>query len=164
VENYFSQILNVHRASGVRQREIRTAEPLESEHRPFEAKIAIAKLKRYKSQGTDRILAELIQAGSEIVHSEIHELLNSIWNTEKLPDQWKESILIPIHKKGDKTDCSNYRGISLLTPSYKMLLNILLSRLISYVGEIIGDHQCGFRRNTSTTDKIFFIRKILEKK
>jgi hypothetical protein len=54
----------------------------------------------------------LIQAGGEILHSEIHELINSIWNTEKLPDQWKESIIIPIHKKGDKSDCSNYRGMS----------------------------------------------------
>jgi hypothetical protein len=52
----------------------------------------------------------------------IHELINSIWNTEKLPDQWKESIIIILfHKKGDKTDCSNYRGISLLSTSYNIL-------------------------------------------
>jgi hypothetical protein len=54
--------------------------------------------------------------------------------------QWKESIVVPIHKKGDKTDCSNYRGISSLSTSYKMLSNILFSRLIRYVDEIIGDH------------------------
>jgi sorting nexin-29 len=71
---------------------------------------------------------------------------------------------MPIYKKGDKMDCSNYRGISLLSTSYKILSNILLSRLAPYVDEIIGDHQCEFRRNRSTTDQIFFIRQILEKK
>jgi hypothetical protein len=81
-----------------------------------------------------------------------------------LPDQWKESIIVPVHKKGDKSDCSNYRVISLLSTSYKILSNILLSRLRPYIDEIIGDHQCGFRRNRSTTDQIFCIRQILEKK
>jgi hypothetical protein len=57
-----------------------------------------------------------------------------------LPDQWKESIIVPIYKKGDKTDCINYRGILLLWTSYKILSNILLSRLSPYVHEIIGDH------------------------
>jgi len=56
-------------------------------------------------------------------------------------------IIVPIHKKGDKTNCNNYRGISLLPSTYKILSNILLSRLIPYAEEIIGDHQCGFRRN-----------------
>jgi hypothetical protein len=52
----------------------------------------------------------------------------------------------------------------LLSTSYKILSTILLSRLISYADEIIGDHQCGFRRNRSTTDQIFYTRQILEKK
>jgi sorting nexin-29 len=82
---------------------------------------------------------------------------------EELSDQWKEPISVPVHKKGDKTDCNNCQGISLLTTSYKILSNVLLSRLRSYIDEIIGDHQCGFRRNRSTTDKIFCIRQILEK-
>jgi hypothetical protein len=69
-----------------------------------------------------------------------------------------------MNQKVDKTDYSNYRGISFLTTSYKILSNILLGRLIPYAHEIIGDHQCGFRRNRSTTDQIFYIRQILEKK
>ena len=76
----------------------------------------------------------------------------------------KEPIIIPIHKKGDKTDCNNYRGVSLLPTTYKILSNILLSRLIPYSEEIIGDHLYGFRRNRSTTDHTFCIRLILEKK
>jgi hypothetical protein len=119
-------------------------------------------LKRCKFPGADQIPAELIQAGGAL-HSEIHKLIKLIWNKEELPHQWKESI-VTIHKKGDITDCSNYRGISLQSTSYKILFNILLPRLIPYADEIIGNHQCGFRRNRSTTDQIFYIRQILEKK
>jgi hypothetical protein len=67
-----------------------------------------------KNFGSDEIAAELIQARGEILRSKIHKLINSIWNKEKLPDQWKESITVPVHKNGDKTGCSNYWGISLL--------------------------------------------------
>jgi hypothetical protein len=81
-----------------------------------------------------------------------------------LPHQWKESIVVPIHKKSDKTVCINYRGISLLSTSYKNLSNTLLSSLKPYADEIIGDHQCGFQRNRSTTDQIFYIRQTLQKK
>jgi hypothetical protein len=70
----------------------------------------------------------------------------------------------PIHKKGDKTDCCNYRDISLLSASYKILLNILLATLTPYADEITGDLQYGFWHNRSTTDQIFYIRQILEKK
>jgi hypothetical protein len=121
-------------------------------------------LKRFKSPGSDQIPAELIQAVGEILRSKTHKLIKSIWNKEELPDQLKEPIIVPVHKKGDKTDCSNYRGISLLPTTYKILSNILLSRLTPYAEEIIGDYQCGFRRNRSTTDHIFCIRQILERK
>ena len=81
-----------------------------------------------------------------------------------MPEEWKESITVPIYKKGDKTDCSNYRGISLLPTTCKILSSILLSRLTPQAEEIFGVHQCGFRRNRSTADYIFCIRDILEKK
>jgi hypothetical protein len=76
--------------------------------------------------------------------SVIKKLITSIWNKEESPDQWKESIIAPIHKKGDKTGCNNYRGISLLSTSYIILLYILLSWLSQCRDEIIGDNQCGF--------------------
>jgi hypothetical protein len=84
-KNYFSQLLIVHRASNVRQIEIHTAEPLVPNPSPFEAETATAKLKRYKLSLSAQIPAEFIQAGGEILCSKIHELINSIWNTEKLP-------------------------------------------------------------------------------
>jgi hypothetical protein len=98
-KNYFSQLLNIHRVSDVRQIEIYTAELLVPDPSPFDFEIAYAKLKRYKSPGNDEILAELIQAGGEILWSEIHKLINFIWNKEELPEQWKESIIVPIYKK-----------------------------------------------------------------
>jgi hypothetical protein len=68
---------------------------------------------------------------------------------------------VPICTKGDKTDCGNYRGKSLLRTTYKIVSNILLSRLTPYAEEIIGDYQCGIRCNRSTTDHIFSICQIL---
>jgi hypothetical protein len=77
-------------------------------------------LKKYKSAGSDQIPSEVIQAGGEILLPAIQDLNNSIWNKEELPDQWKESIIVPIHKS-DKADCNNYRGISLLLTSQNFI-------------------------------------------
>jgi hypothetical protein len=92
--------------------------------------------------------AELMKAGDETLHSEIHRLICCIWNKEELPQQWKESIIVQIYKKGDKTDCNNHQGISLLSTAYKFLSNILLARLTRYVNEIIGDHLLWIRFST----------------
>jgi hypothetical protein len=78
------QLLNVHSVSDVRQKEIHTAELLVSDPSLFEIEIAIAKLKRYNSPGSDQTPAELIQAGGEKLRSEIYKLINSIWNKEDL--------------------------------------------------------------------------------
>jgi hypothetical protein len=69
-----------------------------------EVEVAIGKLKRYKSPGMDQIPAELIQAGGETLRSEIHKLIKLIWNKEELPHHWIDLIVVPIHKKGDRTD------------------------------------------------------------
>jgi hypothetical protein len=158
------KLLNVHEVGGVRQTEMHTAEPFMPESSASDVEVAIGKLKRYKSPGVNQIPAELIQEGGETLLSEIRKLMKLIWKKEELPHPRKESIVATIHKKGDKTDCSNYRGISLLSTSYKILSKILLARLTPYADEIIGDNQCGFWRNRSTTDQIFNIRRILEKK
>jgi hypothetical protein len=155
--------LNVHGVEDVRQTEIHTAEPPMSKLSAFEIKTAIEELKRRKSPGTDQIPAELIRAGCRKIHSEIHRLINPAWNKEKLPEDWKQLIIVPIYK-GNKKNCSNYRGISLLSTTYKILTNILLSMLTPYTEEISGDHQCGFQCNWSATDHIFCIQQILEKK
>jgi hypothetical protein len=92
-----------------------------------------------------------------------HYSKNSVWNNEE-EDEWKESIIVPIYKKGDKPDCIKYRDISLLSTTYKILSSILLSRLTPYAEEIIRNHQCGFRHNRSTTNHTICIPQIREKK
>ncbi len=90
--------------------------------------VAIGKLKSYKAAGIDNIPTELIKACGEAGVSKIHRLVKKIWVNEKLPEEWKESILIPIHKKGPRTDCNNYRGISLLPVCYKIFNSPVESR------------------------------------
>ena len=126
--NHFTQLLNVHGLNEVRHAEIHTAEPLVPEPSAFEVELAVEKLKSKKSPCIDQIPAELIQAGGRTIRCEIHKLIISIRNREEFPEEWKESIIVPIYKKGDKTDCSNYKGISLLpnTCTYKILPNIRL--------------------------------------
>jgi hypothetical protein len=99
-KSYFSQLLIVHNVSDVKQIEIHTAEPLVPGLSHLQVEIAIAKLEKYKLPCTDQILAELTQAGCEILVSVIHNLLNSIWNKEELAAQWKETITVQIHRKG----------------------------------------------------------------
>jgi hypothetical protein len=146
-KNYFCQLLNIHGMGDVRETEMHSAKPFVPECSASLVEVAVGKLKSYKSPGIDQIPAELTQAGGEILRSEILKLIKLIWNKEELPHQWKESIMVPLHKMGDKTESSNYRGLSLLSTKYKILSNIFLSRLTPYVDEITGDNQCGFRHN-----------------
>jgi hypothetical protein len=92
----------------------------------LEVEVAIGKLKTYKSPGADQIPAELIQAGGDILHSEIHKHIKLIWNKEELPHQWKESIVVPIHKKGDKTECRHeaYHCCQLHTKFYSTFFSL----------------------------------------
>jgi hypothetical protein len=93
---------NVHGVHDVRQMDIYTAEPLVPEPTLVKVEIAIGKMKSYKSSGTNQIPVELIKTGGEKLYSEIHRHICCIWNKEELSEQWKESIIVSIHKKGDK--------------------------------------------------------------
>ena len=73
--------------------------------------LAIEKLKSHKSPGIDKIPAELVKARGRTIRYYNHKLIISIWNKEELPEEWKESIIVPVYRKGDKTECSNNRGI-----------------------------------------------------
>ena len=110
----------------VSQREIHATKLIVLEPSAFDIEVAIGKLKRYKSPDIHEIPAEMIKAGRRTIISEIHKLMNSVWNMEELTEQWKEFVIVPIYKKGDEMNCSNYRGISLFSTTYKILSNILL--------------------------------------
>jgi hypothetical protein len=101
-KNFFCQVLNVHGACGVRQTEMHTAEPFVPEPGASEVEAPIGKTKGiHHIPLINHIPSEVIQAGVETLRSDIHKLIKFIWNKE-LPLQRKESIVVPIHKKGDK--------------------------------------------------------------
>ena len=87
--------------------------------------------------------------------------MSSHYSTHVMPKEWSLSMITPIYKKGDKKECKNYRGISVLNAAYKILSSILCERLKSYLQNIIGEYQCGFRPGKSTSDYIFTLRQIL---
>jgi hypothetical protein len=135
-----------------------------SEPSAAEVEVANRKKKRYKAPGSDQIPVELIQVGGG--GNYIRTYINLLcWSgiKEDCLTSGNNQLSYLFTRKSDKSDCCNYLSISLLSTSYKILCNILLSRLIPYADEIIRDHQCRFRRNSLTTAHIFYIRQILQK-
>ena len=125
-----------------------------------EVKEILNKLKNNKSPGEDQITAELLKYGGEKLEEKIQKLLEQIWLQEQMPQDWNEAILIPVHKKGDKMKCSNYRGIALLNVVYKILASYIKDQVIKKVEKEIGEYQGGFRANRSVVDQIFTLREI----
>ena len=125
---------------------------------------ATRKLKTRKSPGLDNISTEEIQAATEGMGIQfLHRLCKQIWEDEIFPLDWKRAIIVPIHKKKDKLDCNNYRGISLLCHCSKIFTSILMDRLRSRTEEILSEEQAGFRASRSTIDQIFTLRQLAEK-
>lgn len=123
----------------------------------------INKLKKNKSPGVDGITVEVLQAGGEKLKHKIHELCNRAWSAETIPEQWGRSVLIPIPKKGDLNQCSNYRTISLINHTGKVLLMVLLNRLKHHLDSYIAEEQAGFRKDRSTVQQILILRLLAEK-
>uniref|UniRef100_A0A2S2Q1H0 Transposon TX1 uncharacterized protein n=1 Tax=Sipha flava TaxID=143950 RepID=A0A2S2Q1H0_9HEMI len=93
----------------------------------------------------------------------IWQVIKKVWVTEEFPEDWKTSLICPIHKKGDKQDHNNYREIALLNVAYKMFSNCILTRLKEKAEQTIGEYQGGFRPGKLTTDQIFIIRQSYQK-
>ena len=91
-----------------------------------------------------------------------HDIFLSIWDTERVPDDWKKGIIIKLPKKGDLTSCGNWRGITLLTTASKVLGRIIIKRIAKEVDRLLREEQAGFRAGRSTTEQIFILRNIVE--
>ena len=123
---------------------------------------ALRKMKNGKATGPDLIPVEVWKALGEEGIDILYDLMIKIFEQEKIPEEWRESILVPIFKgKGDVQDCSNYRGIKLMSHTLKILERMIDGRLREEVG--IGKEQLGFMRGSGTSDGIFCLRQVMEK-
>ena len=142
------------------------SQPPEEDLQPIlreEVEIAVASLKKGKSAGDDNIPAELVQAGGETMIDVLTEICNRIWRTGEWPTPWTQSLIITLPKKGNLQLCQNYRTISLISHSSKVMLKVILNRLKPQAEEIIAEEQTGFRAGRSTTEQIFNLRILCEK-
>jgi len=126
---------------------------------------AIKQLKSGKAAGGDGIPAEIWKHGGQTLHSKLCDFFICCWEQGKLPQELRDAVIITLYKnKGEKSDCSNYRGITLLSIAGKILARVLLNRLVpSIAAEHIPESQCGFRANRGTTDMVFVLRQLQEK-
>jgi len=120
-EEYFKKLLNPEvPVSPTLGTTFQKAEPMLNEVTQEETDKAVDSLKNWKAPGSDSIPSELIKYGGKQLHYAMFKICQTIRKDENVPTIWNESIIIPLHKKGDKTDCENYKGILLLNSAYKI--------------------------------------------
>lgn len=125
---------------------------------------AIDMLPSGKSPGMDGIPAEVIKSGKAGLLEPLHKLLIQCWEEGAVPQDMRNANIVTLYKnKGDRSDCNNYRGISLLSIVGKLFARIVLSRLQLLADRIYPESQCGFRSKRSTVDMIFSLRQLQEK-
>ena len=106
---------------------------------------------------------ELFQILKDDAVKVLHSKCQQIWRTQQWPQDWKSSEFIPIPKKGNAKECSNYRTIALISHASKVMLKILQARLQQYMNRELPDVQAGFRKGRGTRDQIANIRWIIRK-
>ena len=116
-----------------------------------------------KASGGDRIPVELFQILKDDVVKVLHSICQQIWKTQQWPQDWKRSVFIPVSKKGNAKDCSNYRTIALISHANQVMLKILQARLQQYMNRELLDVQAGFRKGRGNRDQIANISWIMEK-
>ena len=117
-----------------------------------------------KASGGDEITVELFQILKDDVVKMLHSIHQQIWKSQQWPQDWKRSVFIPIPKKSNAKECSNYHTIALILHASKVMLKILQARLQQYVNKELPDVQAGFRKGSATRDQIANIHWIIEKR
>ena len=130
-----------------------------------EFNVAINKLKANKSPGIDKILNEVLKIGKDAIKGHLINLFNRILNMGKYPALWSFGLIVPVHKKDDRSKVENYRGITLLSALGKLFTSILNNRLYDYMVQngILKAEQGGFRKMHGTVDSIFTLKMLIDK-
>ena len=136
---------------------------LEPDIRECEVKLALESITTNKASGGDGIPVELFQIlkGDDV--KVLHSICQQIWKTQQWPQDWQRSVFIPIPKKGNAKECSNYHTIALISHDNKVMLNILQARLQQYMNHELPDVQARFRKGRGTRDQIVNIIGLLKK-
>ena len=129
----------------------------------YEVEKAIKNLKCGKASGVDEIRPEMLKYGGIVALQWLHRIIERSWAEGQIPEDWNKAIIAPIYKKGNKTECGNFRGISLLSVPGKIYASILEKRIREIVECQLGEEQAGFRPNRGCQDQIFSLRQIIEK-
>ena len=128
-----------------------------------EVEKAIQKLKNNKAPGLDGIVADMIKLVPMEVTSSLHQLLQKIWEDEVVPEDCTKGLICTIFKKGGRSICSNYCGISLLSVPGKVFGHIILDRMRGGIEKKLRENQGGFRSGRGCADKIFCLRMLIDK-
>ena len=124
---------------------------------------ALKRMKPGKAPGPDNIPLELLTHGGPELKNRLMLLIHRIWETKTFPSDFRDANIITIFKKGDRENCNNYRGISLLSIASKIFARILLDRLLILAEDVLPESQCGFRPSRGTIDMVFCARQLQEK-
>ena len=126
---------------------------------------AVNHLKTGKSPGDDGISAEYYKAIYPVINEHLKNLFNCIYDNAYFPHTWSNSLVVPIHKKGPRTNPNNYRGISLLSIFSKIFMHIMYSRINKWciMNSVLCPEQGGFKQGFSTIDSIFTLNTIISK-
>ena len=136
---------------------------LEPDILEHEVKWVLGSITTKKASGGDRIPAELFQILKDDAIKVLHSICQEIWKTQQWPQDWKKSIFIPIPKKGNTKECSNYRTIVLISYTSKVMLKILQAMLQQYVNRELPDVEAVFRKGRGIRNQIASICWIIEK-
>ena len=120
----------------------------------YEVKWALGSITTNKASGGDGIPVELFQMLKDDAAKVLHSICQQIWKTQQEPQDWKRSVFIPIPKKGNAKECSNYHTIALISHASKVMLNILQARLQQYMNRELPDVQAGYRKGRGIRDQI----------
>ena len=112
---------------------------LEPDDLEFKVKWALGSITTNKARGDDEISAELFHVLKDDAVKVLHSICQQIWKTQQWPQDWKRSVFVPIPKKGNGKECSNYCTIALISHTSKVMLKILQARLQQYVNRELPD-------------------------